>query len=63
MQADKEKAAVRRFWDRQPCGSVHARAPEGTREYFEQVEGRRRELEPFIDRYADFAATRVRVHT
>jgi ubiquinone/menaquinone biosynthesis C-methylase UbiE len=57
MAVDEQKAAVRRFWEQKPCGSVHGTAPEGTREYFNQVERRRRELEPFIDRYADFPST------
>jgi SAM-dependent methyltransferase len=49
------KARVRGFWDSGPCGAKHASAPEGTPEFFAQVERRRRELEPFIDRYANFA--------
>lgn len=54
--ATDQKWAVRRFWEDKPCGSAHSRAPEGTREYFEQVERRRAELEPFIEDYADFAS-------
>ena len=34
---------------------MHASAPEGTPEYFAQVEQSRYELEPFIPAYADFA--------
>lgn len=34
---------------------MHGEAPEGTREYFDQIERRRYELEPFIPEYADFA--------
>lgn len=52
------KTEVRRFWERKPCGSVHATAPEGTEGFFEQVERRRYELEPFIPRYADFGSTK-----
>ena len=58
MAVEEQKAAVRRFWEDKPCGAVHALAPEGTRDYFDQVERRRRELEPFIDRFADFDSTR-----
>jgi SAM-dependent methyltransferase len=58
MHVDEQKAEVRRFWEEKPCGSIHGRAPEGSREYFDQIEDRRRELEPFIDRYADFAGAR-----
>jgi ubiquinone/menaquinone biosynthesis C-methylase UbiE len=49
---------VRRFWEQTPCGSTHTTASEGSPEYFNDIERKRRELEPFIDRYADFAATR-----
>jgi SAM-dependent methyltransferase len=41
-----------------PCGSKHADAPEGTAEYYDQIERRRYELEPFIPRYADFQGAR-----
>jgi ubiquinone/menaquinone biosynthesis C-methylase UbiE len=48
------KDEVRTFWSRAPCGSWDATAPEGTREYYDQIEARRYELEPFIHRYAAF---------
>jgi len=51
------KDEVRSFWNRTPCGSWDATAPEGTPEYFRQVEARRYELEPFIHRYAAFDST------
>jgi ubiquinone/menaquinone biosynthesis C-methylase UbiE len=54
------KEQVRGFWNRTPCGSWDATAPEGTREYYDQIEARRYELEPFIHRYADFASTRAK---
>jgi ubiquinone/menaquinone biosynthesis C-methylase UbiE len=57
-QAEKTKGAVRSFWERTPCGSWDASAPEGTREYFDQIERRRYELEPFIHRFARFGETR-----
>jgi ubiquinone/menaquinone biosynthesis C-methylase UbiE len=57
-QAEKTKGAVRSFWERAPCGSWDASAPEGTREYFDQIERRRYELEPFIHRFARFGDTR-----
>jgi SAM-dependent methyltransferase len=60
MELGEEKAAVRRFWEQKPCGSTHARAPDGSRAYFDQIERRRDELEPFIARYADFAGVRGR---
>jgi ubiquinone/menaquinone biosynthesis C-methylase UbiE len=52
------KEEVRRFWSRTPCGSWDATAPEGTRQYYDQIEARRYELEPFIEGYAEFEATR-----
>ncbi len=57
MTADT-KEQVRSFWSRTPCGSWDATAPEGTAEYFAQIEARRYELEPFIPDLADFASTR-----
>jgi ubiquinone/menaquinone biosynthesis C-methylase UbiE len=51
------KREVRRFWEAAPCGSWHATAPEGTPEYYAQVERRRYELEPFIHRFAEFEST------
>jgi ubiquinone/menaquinone biosynthesis C-methylase UbiE len=52
------KQEVHGFWSRTPCGSWDASAPEGTSEYYEQIETRRYELEPFIHRYAEFGSTR-----
>jgi SAM-dependent methyltransferase len=51
------KDQVRSFWSRTPCGSWDATAPEGTAEYFAQIEARRYELEPFIGRFAQFRTT------
>jgi SAM-dependent methyltransferase len=52
------KRRVQQFWDERPCGSKHADAPEGSPAFFEQVERKRYELEPFIPMYADFAGAR-----
>jgi ubiquinone/menaquinone biosynthesis C-methylase UbiE len=51
------KEQVRSFWSRTPCGSWDATAEEGSPAYYEQIEARRYELEPFIHAYADFAST------
>jgi len=56
--AQETKSRVRKFWEDEPCGSVHGSAPEGTKEYFDEIEQRRYELEPFIASMADFAASR-----
>jgi ubiquinone/menaquinone biosynthesis C-methylase UbiE len=58
MSATETKEEVRRFWSRTPCGSWDATAPEGTPEYFAQIEARRYELEPFIHRFAHFSSAR-----
>jgi ubiquinone/menaquinone biosynthesis C-methylase UbiE len=55
---EQEKARVQAFWEADPCGVAHGDAPEGTPEFFAQVERKRMELEPFIGRYADFPMTR-----
>jgi SAM-dependent methyltransferase len=52
------KGRIRAYWERTPCGSKHASAPEGEPEYFAQVEKRRYELEPFIPKFADFEGSR-----
>src|SRR5690348_16001521 len=57
-QRTQEKQQVRGFWEAAPCGAEHADAPEGTPEFFAQVERSRDELDSFIGRYADFALTR-----
>jgi ubiquinone/menaquinone biosynthesis C-methylase UbiE len=51
------KREVRRYWEAEPCGSAAATAPEGSREYFVQIERRRYEQEPFIRRFAEFEST------
>jgi SAM-dependent methyltransferase len=58
VSAVDTKDQVRSFWSRTPCGSWDATAPEGTREYFDQIETRRYQLEPFIPGLARFDATR-----
>jgi SAM-dependent methyltransferase len=51
------KDQVKEFWEELPCGAKHASSPEGTPQYFAEVERRRYELEPFIARHARFAET------
>jgi SAM-dependent methyltransferase len=58
VSAVGDKAEVREYWEAIPCGSKHASAPEGTSEYFAEVERARYELEPFIHRFADFEGSR-----
>lgn len=58
MTTADTKEQVRGFWSRTPCGSWDATEPEGTAEYFAQIEARRYELEPFIHRFAQFQSAR-----
>ena len=47
------KEQVRAYWEADPCGAERAQAPEGTPEFFRQVEAARSDLEPFIGDFAD----------
>jgi ubiquinone/menaquinone biosynthesis C-methylase UbiE len=53
-----QKRRVKSFWEEEPCGVAHAEAPEGTREFYDEIERTRNELEPFIERFADFDGAR-----
>src|SRR4051812_17378197 len=55
---EQQKVRVQNYWEADPCGAEHTDAPEGTPEFFAEVERKRDELEPFIARYADFPMTR-----
>lgn len=52
------KRRVQDFWNKAPCGAKYAEAPEGSREFFEQVELKRYALEPFIPTFAEFDRAR-----
>jgi SAM-dependent methyltransferase len=58
--SEQLKERVRAFWEEEPCGTKTASAQPGTREFFEQVERRRYELEPFIPAFAEFERWRAR---
>jgi len=49
------KGRVRNFWDASPCGTGGVRRPEGSKEFFAEIERRRYELEPFIFGFAQFS--------
>jgi len=53
-----QKLSVRTFWERDPCGSEHTAAPQGTAEFYAEVERTRAELDPQIPRFADFDGAR-----
>src|SRR5829696_3757817 len=52
------KRRVQDFWNRAPCGAKHAAAPEGSREFFQEVERKRYALEPYIPTFAEFEQAR-----
>ena len=56
----EQKQRVKTYWEREACGEIHSEAPEGTPEFYAEVEQRRRELEPHIASFADFEGTRGR---
>ena len=53
-----QKARVRGFWEEEPCGAEHTATPEGTPEFFAEVERTRDVLDPYIHRFADFEGAR-----
>src|SRR3954454_554543 len=52
------KQRVREHWDGEPCGVIHTDAPEGSRRFYDEIERRRDELEPFLPAFADFEGAR-----
>jgi len=52
------KSSVAEFWERVPCGTRGVAPAEGSREFFASIERDRDAKEPFIARFADFAAWR-----
>ena len=52
------KEEVRRFWDKVPCGTRDVRFPEGTKDYFQEIERDRDAKEPFIADCARFKEQR-----
>ena len=54
------KTRVRDFWEQRPCGSIHGEGTEGSPGWYEAIERRRNQLEPFIERFADFSGSRAK---
>lgn len=48
------KDAVRKYWERQPCGSDAATSEWATAAFFEEIESHRYRMEPFIREFAEF---------
>jgi ubiquinone/menaquinone biosynthesis C-methylase UbiE len=59
-QLSEKKARVRRYWEAEPCGSKLATAEPGTKEFYDEIERTRYELEPFIPGFADVERWRGR---
>ena len=45
---------VQAYWNNRPCNIRHSPQPVGTREYFDEVEARKRFVEPHIPTFAEF---------
>jgi 2-polyprenyl-3-methyl-5-hydroxy-6-metoxy-1,4-benzoquinol methylase len=51
---NKSIADVRRYWDARPCNIRHSPKAVGSREYFDEVEARKYQVEPHIPAFAEF---------
>lgn len=47
-------AAVRDFWNRRPCNIRHSAKTIGSKEHFDEIEGRKYFVEPHIPTFAQF---------
>jgi len=45
---------VKEFWDARPCNVRHSDRPQGTREYFDEVEAKKFTAEPHIPAFCEF---------
>ena len=45
---------IRRYWDRQPCNVNHSTQPQGSRQYFDEVETKKLTVEPHIVAFSEF---------
>lgn len=52
--ADTPILRVQEYWNHRPCNIRHSTAEIGTRQYFDEVEGRKYFVEPHIPRLAEF---------
>jgi ubiquinone/menaquinone biosynthesis C-methylase UbiE len=55
---DIPKAAVREYWQAQPCGTTLSTAPLASPDFFSEVERKRYAAEPFIHDFALFSSWR-----
>jgi len=47
-------STVKRFWERASCGTNRANSAKHSRDYFEEIEEHRYQVEPFISSFAQF---------
>jgi ubiquinone/menaquinone biosynthesis C-methylase UbiE len=55
MSQDSLKKEVKKYWDNEPCGTDRPTSPEGSREYFEEIENYRYRVESCIHSFAQFS--------
>jgi ubiquinone/menaquinone biosynthesis C-methylase UbiE len=49
---------VKEFWDSRPCNVRHSNKPQGTREYFDEVQQKKFTAEPHIPAFCEFDSWR-----
>lgn len=49
---------VKNYWNSRPCNLRHSTKPQGTKEYFDEVEKRKFFVEPHLVQFADFPSVK-----
>lgn len=49
---------VKKYWNARPCNLRHSTKPQGTKEYFDEVEQRKFFVEPHLVQFADFPSVK-----
>ena len=49
---------VKNYWNARPCNLKHSTKPQGTKEYFDEVEKRKFFVEPHLVDFADFPSVK-----
>jgi SAM-dependent methyltransferase len=50
--------SVQQYWDERPCNVMHSQKPQGSREYFDEVEIKKFRAEPHILQFCEFSRWR-----
>jgi len=58
VTVEREKSAVRDYWQARPCGTTLSGERAGSPEFFAEIEAKRYRAEPFIHEFAAFASWR-----